>query len=105
MAEKKSLSDSKNYSQAMKDSKDELTVLQAELQSLMVQFGLRALKLYQTGTPVPLKSVEMSYLVKYELDNAIHDVAEAASIDAIIKQTKLEWEKQQATQKQKECPK
>jgi hypothetical protein len=91
----KSLSDADKYSQTMKDSKSELTALQMELQSLMVKFGLRALHLYQTGTPVPLKPAEMTYLIKYELDNAVRDLAEPSNIDAIIKQTKLEWEKQQ----------
>ena len=92
----KSLSDADKYSQVMKDSKSELTALQLELQGLMVKFGLRALRLYQTGTPVPLKPAEMTYLIKYELDNAVRDLAEPSSIDAIIKQTKLEWEKQQS---------
>ena len=84
-----------NYAERMKQSQEELTQLRQELRNLMVKFGLRVLKLYQTGTPVPLKSTEISYLVKYELDNAIHDLAEEKSIEAIIKQTKAEWEKQQ----------
>lgn len=99
------LSECQNYNQTMKESKNELTALQSELQNLMAKFGLRALKLYQTGTQVPLKPTEMTYLVKYELDSAIHDLAEPASIDAIIKQTKLEWQKQQNTQTQKETQK
>jgi hypothetical protein len=82
------------YAQAMKESHSELEALRLELQNLMVKFGLRALKLYQTGTDVPLKPTEMSYLIKYELDNAIHDLAEEKSIEAIIKQTKIEWEKE-----------
>jgi len=36
-------------------------------------------------------------LVKYELENAIADLSEPNSIDSIIKQTRLEWEKQRAT--------
>jgi len=100
MAEQnKSLTDSENYNRAMNESKNELTALQMELQSLMVKFGLRALHLYQTGTPVPLKPTEMTHLIKYELDNAVRDLAEPSNMDAIIKQTKLEWEKQQAKPK------
>jgi len=91
MAEK---SNSESYAQMMKESREELVSLKEQLQNLMVKFGLRALKLYQTGTNEPLKPSEMSPLVKYELDNAIHDLSEPASIDSIIKQTKIEWTKQ-----------
>ena len=91
MAEK---SNSESYAQMMKESREELVSLKEQLQNLMVKFGLRALKLYQTGTNEPLKPSEMSPLVKYELDNAIHDLSEPDSIDSIIKQTKIEWTKQ-----------
>jgi hypothetical protein len=36
--------------------------------------------------------------VKYEIENAINDVSEQDSKDAIIKQAKLEWEKTHSTQ-------
>jgi hypothetical protein len=91
--DKKGLADSEVYNRKMTESKNELTELQIELQNLMVKFGLRALRLYQTGTNVPLKSTEISYLVKYELTSAIADLSAPIAIDAIIKQTKLEWEK------------
>jgi hypothetical protein len=87
-------SNSENYARMMKESREELVNLKVELQNLMVKFGLRALKLYQTGRNEPLKPIELASLVKYELDNAIGDLAETESIDAIIKQTKNEWTKQ-----------
>jgi len=83
------------YAQTMKTSHSDLETLRMELRDLMVKFGLRALRLYQTGTPVPLQSVEISRLLKYELDNAIRDLSEESNIEAIIKQTKEEWQKQQ----------
>jgi hypothetical protein len=79
----------------MKDSRSELETLRMELQNLMVKFGLRALKLYQTGANEPLQPQQMSYLVKYELTNAIQDLSAEASLEAIIKQTKAEWQKPQ----------
>ncbi len=79
----------------MKGSYNELETLRNELQNLMVKFGLRALKLYQTGTNEPLQPQQMSYLIKYELTNAIADLSEAKNIEAIIQQTKVEWQKQQ----------
>ena len=79
----------------MKDSRSELETLRMDLQNLMVKFGLRALKLYQTGANEPLQPQQMSYLIKYELTNAIQDLSAEASIEAIIKQTKSEWQKQQ----------
>ncbi len=79
----------------MKGSYNELETLRSELQNLMVKFGLRALKLYQTGTNEPLQPPQMSYLIKYELTNAIADLSEAKNIEAILNQTKAEWQKQQ----------
>jgi len=98
MTERDNLTDpqkSKDYSQTMTDLANELEALRAELQNLMVRFGLRALKLYQTGTPEPLQPMQMSYLIKYELTNAIQDLSSAANIEDIIKATKAEWQKQQ----------
>lgn len=85
---------SEKYAQKMKNSLTDLEALRTELQDLMVKFGLRALRLYQSGTPEELKPSQMSYLIKYELTNAIADLSDAKSIEAIINQTKAEWEKQ-----------
>ncbi len=85
----------KEYADTMKNSANELEELRRDLQNLMVKFGLRALKLYQTGTKEPLQPTQMSYLIKYELTNAIQDLSAADSIEAIIKETKAKWEKQQ----------
>jgi hypothetical protein len=98
MTERDNLTDpkkSKEYSQTMTDRANELETLRTELQSLMVRFGLRALKLYQTGTSEPLQSPQMSYLIKYELTNAIADLQEPKAMEAIINKTKEEWKKQQ----------
>ncbi len=96
MTERDNLTDpekSKAYSKDMVDRASELETLRAELENLMVRFGLRALKLYQTGTPEPLQPQQMSYLIKYELTNAIADLQEKESMDRIISLTKQEWEK------------
>lgn len=98
MTERDNLTDlqkSKEYSQTMKELANELETLRADLQNLMVHFGLRALKLYQTGTPEPLQSTQMCYLIKYELTNAIQDLSAPANIEEIIKRTKEEWNKLQ----------
>ena len=86
---------SAEYSKKMTERANELESLRTELQNLMVRFGLRALKLYQTGTPEPLQPTQMSYLIKYELTNAIQDLTSESSMEAIIKQTKEEWKKLQ----------
>ncbi len=102
MTERDNLTDpkiSKEYAKTMTSSYNELETLRTELQNLMVKFGLRALKLYQTGTNVPLQPMQMAYLIKYELTNAIADVQEAKSMEAIINQTREEWKKQQEEQK------
>ncbi len=98
MTERDNLTDpqkSKEYAQTMTDRANELETLRCELQNLMVKFGLRALKLYQTGTAQPLQPMQMSYLIKYELTNAIADLQEPKNLEAIINQTKEEWKKLQ----------
>jgi len=97
MSEEKKTWNSENFDQLMKESHDELLKLRIELQNLMVKFGMRALKTYQAARNEPLRSTEIASLVKYEIENAIHDVSEQDSKDAIIKQAKLEWEKQHKT--------
>ncbi len=96
MTERDNLADpkkSQEYAQKMTDIAKELETLRAELQNLMVRFGLRALKLYQTGTKEPLQPNQMSYLIKYELTNAIADLSEQSNLEEIIKKTKEEWTK------------
>ena len=101
MTEKKKISASESFDKSMKESRDELVDLKVQLQSLMVKFGLRALKTYQAARTEPLRSIEVASLIKYELDNVIVDLSEPNSIDSIIKQTRLEWEKLQETKQKK----
>jgi ABC-type Zn uptake system ZnuABC Zn-binding protein ZnuA len=93
MAEDKMPWDQENFDQKMKESLAELSSLRMELQNLLVKFGLRALKTYQAARNYPLRDNEITCLVKYEIENAVHDVSEPNSKDAIIKQAKLEWAK------------
>ncbi len=98
MTERDNLTDpekSRAYAENMTERANELEALRAELQNLMIRFGLRALKLYQTGTPEPLLPTQMAYLIKYELTNVIADLQEKNTMDAIINQTKEEWKKLQ----------
>jgi hypothetical protein len=101
MAEEKKMPASESFDKLMKESRDELMNLRMQLQSLMVKFGLRALKTYQAARTEPLRPIEVASLVKYELENVIADISEPNSIDSIIKQTKLEWEKLQETKQKK----
>jgi ABC-type Zn uptake system ZnuABC Zn-binding protein ZnuA len=94
MAEEKKPWNQENFDQIMKESHAELLNLRIELQNLLVKFGLRALKTYQAARNYPLRPNEIAHLVKYEIENAIHDVSEQDSKDAIIKEARIEWEKQ-----------
>ena len=64
---------SESFDKLMKESRDELMNLRMQLQSLMVKFGLRALKTYQAARTEALRPIEVASLVKYELDNVITD--------------------------------
>jgi hypothetical protein len=94
MADEKKPWDQGTFDQKMKESLSELSSLRMELQNLLVKFGLRALKQYQAARNYPLRANEIARLVKYEIENAIHDASEKDSIDAIINQTRQEWEKE-----------
>ncbi len=95
------MSASENFDRLMKKSRDELVDLRLQLQSLMVRFGLRALKTYQAARNEPLRPTEVASLVKYESENVITDLSEPSCIDSIIEQTVLEWEKLQETKQKK----
>lgn len=86
--------DSANFAQKMKDSKNELTDLQKHLNELMVQFAMRALRVYQATRPEPLRQGEIAMLIRNELNNAISDLTAQPNIDAITKMAKDEWAKQ-----------
>ena len=55
MADERKPWDQESFDQKMKESLDELSSLRAELQSLLVKFGLRALKTYQAARNFPLR--------------------------------------------------
>jgi hypothetical protein len=99
MADEEKPWDQESFDQKMKDSLNDLTSLRMELQNLLVKFGLRALKTYQAARNFPLRTNEITRLVKYEIENAIHDVSEQDNKDAIIKQTRIEWEKTHKVEK------
>ena len=96
MTEAKKPWNQETFNQTMKESKNELEELKTQLQNLMVKFGMRALKTYQAARNEPLRPMEVKSLVKYEVDSAIADLSEPNSINSIIEQTKIEWEKQKA---------
>jgi hypothetical protein len=98
MTEEKKEWNRDNFDEKMKQSQNELTELRAHLQDLLVKFGLRALRVYQAARNEPLRSNETERLIRYELQNVINDLSEKNALDQIVKQAKLEWEKQQGTQ-------
>jgi len=93
MAEEKNW-DSKNFSKLMKNSKNELVDLQNELQNVTVKFCLRALRVYQSTRPEPLRPNEISLLIRNELNNVIADLTAQQNLDSITKLVKEEWAKE-----------
>jgi hypothetical protein len=87
--------DSTTYSKKMKEGKDELTDLQNHLNEVMVHFVLRALRVYQSTRPEPLRAGEVALLVKNEINNVIADLSAQPNIEAVTKLAKDEWGKQQ----------
>jgi hypothetical protein len=79
--------DSDAYSKKMTQSKDELTVLQEELNNVIVRFVLRALRIYQSTRPEPLRVNEIALLVRNE-------ITDQTNADAIAKLAKEAWAKE-----------
>ncbi len=87
--------DSVAYSKKMNEAKDELTLLQDELNNVMVKFVLRALRVYQSTRPEPLRPSEIALLVNNELKNVLLDLQAQPNLDALAKMAKEQWAKQQ----------
>jgi asparagine synthetase A len=87
--------DSVAYSKKMNEAKDELSVLQDELNNVMVKFVLRALRIYQSTRPEPLRPSEITLLVNNELKNALLDLQAQPNVDALAKTAKEAWAKEQ----------
>lgn len=87
--------DSKGFSKQMKDSKNELADLQNELNNVMTKFALRALRVYQSTRPEPLRPGELALLIKNELNWVITDLTAQPNMENITKLVKEEWVKEQ----------
>jgi hypothetical protein len=86
--------DSDAYSKKMTESKDQLTILQEELNNLIVRFVLRALRIYQSTRPEPLRVNEIALLVRNEIKNVLTDLTDQTNTDAIAKLSKEAWAKE-----------
>ena len=86
--------DSIAYSKKMTESKDELTVLQEELNNLIVRFVLRALRIYQSTRPEPLRVNEIALLVRNEIKNVLTDLNDQTNTEALAKLAKEAWAKE-----------
>jgi hypothetical protein len=86
--------DSIAYSKKMTESKDELTILQEELNNLVVRFVLRALRIYQSTRPEPLRVNEIALLVRNEIKNVLTDLNDQTNTDLLAKLAKEDWAKE-----------
>jgi hypothetical protein len=88
--------DSVAYSKKMNEAKDELTQLQDELNNVMVKFAMRALRVFQSTRPEPLRPGEIALIVNNEIvKGVLYDLNTQPSIDAIAKAAKEAWAKEQ----------
>jgi hypothetical protein len=86
--------DSTAYSKKMTEAKDELTQLQEELNDVLVRFVLRALRIYQSTRPEPLRVNEIALLVRNEIKNVLTDINDQVNTDNIAKLAKEAWAKE-----------
>ena len=86
--------DSIAYSKKMTESKDELSELQGELNKVITRFVLRALRVYQSTRPEPLRVNEIALLVRNEIKNVLTDLNDQASTENLAKLAKEAWAKE-----------
>ena len=86
--------DSTAYSKKMSEAKDELTILQEELNDVIVRFVLRALRVYQSTRPEPLRVNEVALLVRNEIKNVLQDLTDQTNTDNLAKLAKEAWAKE-----------
>ena len=86
--------DSDAYSKKMSEAKDELTLLQEELNNVIVRFVLRALRVYQSTRPEPLRVNEIALLVRNEIKNVLQVLNDQANTDNLAKLAKEAWAKE-----------
>jgi hypothetical protein len=85
--------DSDAYSKKMTQSKDELAELQEELNKVITRFVLRALRVYQSTRPEPLRVNEIALLVRNEIKNVLTDLNDQANTENLAKLAKEAWAK------------
>jgi hypothetical protein len=83
--------DSHAYSKKMSEAKDELTLLQEELNDVIVKFVLRSLRIYQSTRPEPLRVNEVALLVRNEIKNVLQDLTDQSNVDNLGKLAKEAW--------------
>jgi hypothetical protein len=86
--------DSTAYSKKMSEAKDELADLQEELNNVIVKFVLRALRIYQSTRPEPLRVNEVALLVRNEIKNVLQDLNDQTNVDNLGKLAKEAWAKE-----------
>ena len=86
--------DQAGFDRKMKESKNELETLKAEMNNVMVKAGIRALRTYQATRPEVLRPNEITNLIRYELNNVIADLQQPDNIAVISNTIKEEWAKQ-----------
>jgi hypothetical protein len=89
-------SDSAAYSKKMVEAKDELAQLQEELNNVLIKFALRALRVFQSTRPEPLRPGEIALIINNELvKGVLYDLNTQPSIDALAKAAKEAWANEQ----------
>jgi hypothetical protein len=91
--------DSDAYSKKMVEAKDELGQLQAELNNVLVKFALRALRVFQSTRPEPLRPGEIALIINNELvKGVLYDLNTQSNIEALAKAAKEAWAKETGKQ-------
>jgi len=83
--------DKDKMKKAMKDSKEEFIDLNKKLVNVMVDFGLRALKTFQTGKNEPLNPLQVNQIVTHEIDAVIETLSEPHFADLIIQKVERDF--------------
>lgn len=83
--------DTKKLDKAMKESGKEVEQLNLDLFSLVVKFGVRALKTYQAARSESLNPLQINQIVTREIEHVINFLEDPHLADSIIRKAELDF--------------
>jgi len=84
--------DPERMKELMEESKEEFFELTESLCELMVEFGVRALKIFEAGRGEPLNAVQINQVVVHELEAVCAQISDPEFIQLVVDKAEMEYQ-------------